>query len=222
MKLRWIVWGLLIGCCVGPLGGARAQEIGPRKEGPPPPPTLPALEPAPNETLPSPTPISPSCAPPGRTLSLPRMTLMEVQEATTIPRLNVREEVVGEACGLDVDYKEEKQTVMEWVLKPREVVKEVLCTRMVPFATVDCTGLPRTEYRAEPIVRAVKLTVYDAVPVERVVVVAVPCLKPGKPLLVKKLVVDTTMEPAICTRMQLLTMPNQVQVPTCPCPIPHP
>jgi hypothetical protein len=216
MKRRWIVCGLLIGCCAGPLAGARSQEIGPRKEGPA---TLPA---PPTEALPAPTPIGPSCAPPGRTLSLPRMTLMEVQEATTIPRLNLREEVVGKACGLDVEYKEEKQIVTEWALKPREVVKEVLCTRMVPVTIVDCTGHPHTEYRSEPIVRAVKLVVYDAVPVERVVVVAVPCLKPGKPLLVKKLVVDTTMEPAICTRLQLLTMPNQVQVPVCPCPIPHP
>jgi hypothetical protein len=152
------------------------------------------------------------------------MTLMEQQSAIAIPQMNVREEVVGKACGLDVEYREQKQIVMEWSLKPREVIQEVPCTTMVPVTITDpCTGQCRTTYKSCPIVRPVKITVYDTVPVERIVVVSVPCLKPGKPLVVNKLVVDTTMVPALCTKMQLLTMPNEVHVPTCPvCPLPLP
>jgi hypothetical protein len=109
---------------------------------------------------------------------------------------------------------------MEWTLKPREVVQDVPCTTMVPTTVTDpCTGQCRTEYKSCPVVRQVKITVYDSVPVERIVVVAVPCLKPGKPLQVSKLVVDTTIEPAIRTRMQVLTMPNEVHVPPC-CALP--
>lgn len=70
-----------------------------------------------------------------------------------------------------------------------------------------------------PIVGQVKITVYDPVPAERLVEGAVPCLKPGNPLQVSKLVVDTTIEPAIYTRMRLLTMPNAVHVPLC-CALP--
>ena len=148
------------------------------------------------------------------------MTLMEQQEATTVPRMRVREEVVGRACGLDVEYREKKQVVVEWTLKPREVVQNVPCTKMVPVTVTDpCTGQCRTEYKSCPVVRPVKLTVYDPVPVERLVVVAVPCLKPGKPLQASKLFVDTTIEPAIRTHMQVLAMPNQVHVPAC-CALP--
>jgi hypothetical protein len=132
--------------------------------------------------------------------------------------------VIGEARALGVEYREAKQTVTEWTLKPREVIQQVPCTTMVPVTVTDpCTGQCRTEYKESPIVREVKITVFDQVPVERTVVVSVPCLKPGQPLQVKKLVVDTTLEPAICSRFHLLTMPNEVPVPVCPpCPLPHP
>jgi hypothetical protein len=148
------------------------------------------------------------------------MTLMEQQEATTIPQMKVREEVIGRACGLDVEYREQKQVVTEWELKPREVIQEVPCTTMKPVTVTDpCTGQCRTEYQSCPIVRQVKVTVYDPVPVERQVAVAVPCLKPGKPLQVSRLAVDCTIEPALRTRFQLLCMPNQVTVPPC-CALP--
>jgi hypothetical protein len=225
MKRFWISLGLLIGCSVWRPAGAWSQGTEPQREELPPPQILkPAELPPPIAVIPAPPASggSPSCPCPGRTISVPRMTLMEVQEATTIPQMRVREEVVGHACGLDVEYKEHKQVVCEWKLKPREVIQEVPCTTMVPVKVTDpCTGLCRTEYKSCPIVRAVKVIVYDAVPEERVVVVAVPCLKPGKPLEVRKLCVDTTLEPAICTRLKVLTMPNEVHVPSCctpPCP----
>ena len=206
---------------------ARAQERKPGEETLPPPAPLPSTElpPMPVPVPPELPPIGPSCAAcPAKTISVPRPTLMEQQSATTIPKMNVREEVVGKANGLDVEFREEKQIVTEWSVKPREVIQEVPCTTMVPVKTTDpCTGECRTEYKSCPVVRQVKIIVNEPVPVQRVVTVSVPCLKPGNPLLVKKLAVDVTMEPAICTKMQLLTMPNEVYVPSYPptCLPPH-
>jgi hypothetical protein len=155
--------------------------------------------------------------------------LLEEQQATTVPKLNLREVVVGGANGLNVEYQEAKQIVTEWKLQPREVIQQVPCTTLVPVTVTDpCTGKSHTDYKECPIVREVKITVFDQVPVERTVVVSVPCVKPGQPLLVQKLVLDTTIEPAICSRFQLLTMPNEVPVPVCPAPpcpvhpLPHP
>jgi hypothetical protein len=150
--------------------------------------------------------------------------LLEEQKAAPVPKLNIREVTIGEARGLDVEYREATQIIGDWALQPREVVQLVPCTIMVPVTVTDpCTGQCRTEYKSCPTVREVKITVFDKVPVSRPVAVSVPCLKPGQPALVQKLAVDCTMEPAILSRFQLLTVPNEVHVPVCPpCPIPHP
>jgi hypothetical protein len=218
MTQQAVAWGIiLIGWLALPLSAPAQQREEGKEELPPPqvlpsPPVVPPL---------SPDVVAPSCAPcPARTIAVPRLTLMEQQAATTIPQMRVREEVVGRAVGLDVEYREQKQVVVEWTLKPREIVKDVPCTTMVPVTITDpCTGQCRTEYKSCPVVRQVRLTVYDPVPVERIVVVAVPCLKPGTPLQISKLCVDTTHEPAIATRLQLLAVPNQVHVPPC-CALP--
>ncbi|HEY7158664.1 MAG TPA: hypothetical protein VH575_32265 [Gemmataceae bacterium] len=228
MKQLLTCYALLFTCWLLAPTGARAQERKPGEETLPPPTPLPSTElpPMPVPAAPELPPIGPACAAcPAKTISVPRLTLMEQQSATTIPKMNLREEVVGKAYGLDVEFREEKQIVTEWSVKPREVIQEVPCTTMVPVKTTDpCTGECRTEYKSCPVVRQVKIIVNEPVPVQRVVTVSVPCLKPGNPLLVKKLAVDVTMEPAICTKMQLLTMPNEVYVPSCPpaCLPPHP
>jgi hypothetical protein len=188
---------------------------------------LPSASPLP-DALPG-APGCPAGAPCLRTISLPRLTLLEEQKAIPVPNLRLREAVVGEACGLKVEYQEAKQVVTEWKLQPREVIQQVPCTTMVPVTVTDpCTGKCRTDYKECPTVREVKITVFEQVPVERTVVVGVPCVKPGQPLLVQKLVLDSTIEPAIASRFQLLTMPNEVPVPVCPAPacpvppLPHP
>lgn len=226
MKRLEISCWLLFGFWMLTPSAARCQERLPPAEE-----RLPA--PPPKEDLPPPAMLPPPGAPPlappgcaacGRTLSVPRITLFEEQKAIAVPKLNLREVVVGSACGLDVEYRQSLQTVGEWALQPREVVQLVPCTTLMPVTVTDpCTGQCRTEYKACPIVREVKIVVMDKVLVPRTVAVSVPCLKPGPPLQVSKLVVDTTMEPAICSRFQVLTVPNVVPVPACPpCPIPHP
>src|SRR5262249_28056493 len=220
-------YALLLTCGLLAPVGARAQERKPGEENLPPPVPVPSTElpPIPVPVAPEMPPIGPSCgACPAKTISVPRLTLMEQQSAITVPKMNVREEVVGKALGLDVEFREEKQIVTEWTVKPREVIQEVPGTTMVPVQTTDpCTGECRTEYKSCPVVRQVKIIVNEPVPVQRAVIVSVPCLKPGKPLLVKKLAVDGTMEPAICTKLQVLTMPNEVPLPSCPTCLPsHP
>lgn len=167
------------------------------------------------------------CAP--RTVSVPKVYLVEEQCATTIPKLTLREEVVGRGCaGVQLEYAEEKHSVTEMTLKPRKVEQQVVCTEMRTVEKVDpCTGCVCTVREACPVVRTVTLTVYDPVPVTREVVVRVPCLKPGKEVVVKKMVLDVTAEAAIEKRYRLLTVPNEVPVPSCPpapcvnsCPVP--
>jgi hypothetical protein len=232
MKHVGIVCVLLIGCWALPLSGACGQERA-LQMGELPPASLANDDLPPPSPLPSPPPLDPMPAAPGcpsgapcagRTISVPRLTLLEEQNAIPVPKLAIREVMVGVARGLDVEYKESPQIVTEWTLQPREVIQTVPCTTMVPVTVTDpCTGKCSTEYKSCPIVRPVKITVFDKVPVQRAVNVGVPCLKPGQPVLANKLVVDCTMEPAIASRFQLLAVPNQVHVPVCPvCPIPHP
>src|SRR5437879_731156 len=98
MKRRWICCGLLLGFWLMSPTGAWSQEREKLKdEAPPPQRMLPPVE-----LPPAPVPVAPGC--PGcvpfieKTISVPRMTLMERQEAIAVPRMNVREEVVGRAC----------------------------------------------------------------------------------------------------------------------------
>lgn len=233
MKRFGIAWGLLIGCWALPLAASHGQERVPRIEELPPPSLLQEQLPPPSAIPSSPPMPVPGSPPPGcppgapcaRTISVPRLTLLEEQKAVPVPKLNLREVIVGAARGLDVEYREATQIIGEWTLQPREVTQLVPCTTMVPVTVTDpCTGQCRTEYKSCATVREVKVTVFDKVPVSRPVTVGVPCLKPGQPVLAQKLVVDCTIEAAILSRFQLLTMPNEVHVPACPpaCPIPHP
>jgi hypothetical protein len=215
-------WGLLAGCWAM-LPAARAQEPQPGPELP-----TPQSVPAPTALpLPPPDTGAPGCPSCGPTITVPRLAVIEEQEAITIPRLNVREEVVGHAFGPEVDYRDEKRTVTEWVMKPREVTQDFMDVTMMPHTVTDpCTGQCRTEYTPCPTPRQIKTTVYDMVPVPREVVIRVPVFKPGVPLEVRRVVVDNTTQAAILSRMQVLPTPTTVPLPQpCPapaCPLPHP
>jgi len=206
----------------------------------PPPPTpaeepLPPPQPGERSPLTSPVPLEgsvpiPAVAPSCRTLSVPQLKLLEENCATTITKMTPREVVIGQFHPLEVDYHEEKQVITRWTTKEREVIQEVLCTKVVPVTTTDpCTGECHTEHTTCPVMRQVKVKVYDVVPEQAVVVVKVPYLKPGPPQKVFRLELDTTQEPAIETRLRLLTMPNEISVPAPPpppclggaCPGPH-
>jgi hypothetical protein len=161
-----------------------------------------------------------------KTICLPRSTLIEQQEATTLPKLTLREVEAGRALECPaLDFREERHTVTEITLKPREVEQQVTCVESKPVTVTDpCTGHCHTEYHQCPVVRTVKVTVYEKVPVQREVLVRVPVLKPGRELVIKQLVLDCTTQPAIAKSYQVETVPNEIHmvVPACQAPCPPP
>jgi hypothetical protein len=191
-----------------------------------------AQEPLPKpEPLPSPTPVElpPPCA--GgfqveKTICLPRILLVEIQKAITVPKMKLREEVVGRDTiqKLEITWKEEKHKITEMKAVPRTVEEQVCTTKVEPETTTDpATGKPCTIYKTVPVIKTVKITVYDVVPVEREVIVRMPCIKEvPQPVEIRKLVVDCTEEAAILKRWDMILTPNEIKVllPACPIPLP--
>ncbi len=157
-----------------------------------------------------------------RTVTLRKVYLVEEQSPATITKMVPREVVVSreKATTYDIEWKEEKHTCTELVLKSLDTLQEVTCTESKPVQTTDpCTGHTCTVYQQVPIVKKVKITVYETVPVQKEYVVRVPCLKPvEKDVEVKKIVIDTTKEPAICKRYRAETTTCEIKVPICPLP----
>jgi hypothetical protein len=151
------------------------------------------------------------------TISLPKYYLQEVQSATTLPRMFLRDEIVGTQPGGPVlDFVEQRQFITVLEMKPREEEQEVTCMKSEPITTVDSCGKPCTTYQQVPDVRKVKITVFEPVSVQREVIVRVPVLKPGRDLVVKRIVLGEETIPAIESRFNLLTIPNEVNVPVAP------
>jgi hypothetical protein len=144
---------------------------------------------------------------------------VEEQRAVVVPRFRLREEAIGYTQGLDVEYKPEKQVVVEWLMKPREVLQDVVVSKLLPITVTDCEGHCHTEFQSCPVVEQRKVTVFESVPEQREVVIQVPHLKPGVPLEIRHLVLDTEMRAAIESRMKLHVVPNDVNL-TIPCPAP--
>jgi hypothetical protein len=145
----------------------------------------------------------------------------EEQTLTTLPKINIREETIGFINNLAVEYREVPKVVPSWELRPREVIQDVPTTTLQPCKTIDpVTGECHTEYKPCPVVQRVKVTIQEMVPVNQVVIVRVPCFKPGPVLAVQKLSACPTPAPAVATRLHVHTTPNEVAVPPPPCPAP--
>ena len=202
---RWMPACLAAGLLLAP--AARADEpIGLPKD----------LPPATSETPPPPA-LPEGCAPPCRTISVPGFYLQEIQCATTLPRMLLRDELVGVQCGGPVlDFIEQRQTVTVLEMRPHPAEQEVTCLASQPVTTVDSCGKCCTVYQQVPVVKKVAITVFEPVSVQKEVIVRVPVLKPGKDLLVRRLAVDAVTIPAIESRFNLLTVPNEVAVPEPP------
>jgi hypothetical protein len=130
----------------------------------------------------------------------------------------LREETVGVVSGMAVKYRKEKQTVTVMVAKPREVVKDMVVTEMVPVTVTDDCGKCHTEYQPCQKVHQIKDTVVDIVPEQREVEVPVPVVEPAPLLAVKRLTLDVTTQAALEKRLHLHTIPNEVTIPPAPCP----
>jgi hypothetical protein len=194
----------------------------------------PAQEPVPEpkpEPLPTPKAVElpPPCAPGcqvEKTISIPRALLVEEQTAITVPKLRLREQVVGRehVTKMELTWKEEKHVITEMKAVPRVVEQQVCTTKIVPETTTDpATGKPCTVYKTVPEVKTVKVTVFDVVPVQKEVIVRMPCVKPvDQEVEIRKLVVDETQEAAILKRWSLILTPNEIKVLLPACPLPSP
>jgi len=159
-----------------------------------------------------------------KTISLPKVLLVEEQTAITVPKMALREQTVCRDMiqKMELTWKEEKHTVTEMKTVPRTVEQQVCTTKMVPETTVDpATGKACTVYNKVSQTKTVTLTVYDVVPVEREVIVRLPCVKPvDVEVEVRQLVVDETEEAAIRKRWDLNVTPNEIKVMLPACPLP--
>jgi hypothetical protein len=148
---------------------------------------------------------------------------MEEQAAVTIPRLTLRDEDIGRAGDVVVDYREERRTVIEMQLKPRTVEQLMTTTELQPCTKVDpATGHACTVYEMVPTTKTVTATVYDYVPVSREVVVRIPYLKPAGELIVRHLVLDAPTVAAVATRLRVEVVPNEAALVPPPPPLPPP
>jgi hypothetical protein len=197
------------------------------------------------ETLPPPTPETPSPSTPQtplapaapvvvaspeacvptitRTVTGKQVLLQEIQTATTMPKLEVREVEAGRTTTVELAWKEDRQKRTEMELRPRQVEQQVCVTTTKAVTTVDpCTGCPCTVYQQVPEVKTVTITVNDVVPVEREYLVKTAYLKPVD-MVVKKLVLEASTVPAISTKLNAIETPYEVpvQVPACPLPCLH-
>jgi hypothetical protein len=221
----------LLRCClVGSwalfVGLATAQE--PANKLPPPTPAeeRPAQPALPPEivTVPIALDHADCCAPCDveQTYPVKRVQIAEVQEAITLPRLPVREEITKiPFVGVGIEYREEKQPITYLVTKVRTELRQVQSMSVVPETTVDpCTGCPCTTYKEVPICQSVPVEVVDVVPETKLGVIKVPVLKcVNKVAVVKRVVVDETTVPASVTHFQAVEASTDV---TTSLPLPHP
>ena len=153
----------------------------------------------------------------GPTISVPKFYLQEIQTATTLPRTVLRDEVIGVQPGGPVlDYVEQRQFITVLEMRPHPVEQEVTCITSQPITTVDSCGKPCTIYQPVPVVKKVVVTVVEPVSVQKEVIVSVPVLRPGRDLVVRRLAADQITIPAVESRFNLLTVPNEVAAPAPP------
>src|SRR5262249_42872000 len=97
-----------------------------------------------------------------------------------VQTIYARDYVTKETCGTwTVKYKEEEQTFIETVLRPREVEKEVTYYTNEPITTIDpATGSTKTCTQQVPHLRKVKETIFEAVPEKHTIKVAKAYLAP--------------------------------------------
>lgn len=164
-------------------------------------------------------PVQAPCDHCGRQISIPKLTLYDREQETTVTKLHLKENVSREVIDkVEVEYREEIRVVTEMVLQERAEPRDVVTYRTEEITTI-CpdTGKPVIKLQQVPCVKTVLVKVYDKVPRERLVKVRVPCLKTvPQEVDVKKLCVHDTQEAAICRKLDIAIQPNHVTAPCCP------
>lgn len=187
----------------------------------------------PSEQLPVPRPIEPvptidpfPCTPTvEKTYCATLVHLVEEQKLKMVPNAALREVIARvPAMDVQVEYREEKQSCIVMVLKPREVEQQVTTIATLPHVSVDpCTGCSHIEYEHVPVCKTVKVTIFEQVPERREYVVKVPVLRcVEKELQYRQVALDLSPRPEVHRRYQAIVLPVKatVQVPICPVPLP--
>ena len=152
----------------------------------------------------------------GPTLKEHQILVVPVQSATTLPRVEIREERTdAKELVLEVVYEEQERKVMELVMEPKEIQQKIICTKMEKKEVVDCNGCKRTVWCEVPYEETVTVTQMRCVEKERKIIVKVACLKPVvRDIVLKRLAVDITKQPAIATRFTMSELKQELPVPT--------
>lgn len=181
----------------------------------------------PPQTLPPAAPVteSPPCGMAGETVMRKQVLLVPEESATTLPRINLREVDLcrEKRTRLEIDWKEEKRTCTEMVLKEKTVEQEVTCMTVKPEKVVDpATGQACTVYKQVPEVQKIAIKTYEVVPEVREYLVRYPCLKPVEnEVLIKKLEIDRITIPAVEHRLRAVVTPCVIPIPARACPSAH-
>ncbi len=132
----------------------------------------PAKEAVPDAAAPA-APCGPACAP------QPGFKVLWVEREVPIQTIYPREVVTFvPTTTFEVAYREEKRTIVEMVVKPREVERPVTSATVKPVTVTDpCTGKCSTVIQPCTEVKMVKQTEFVAVPEKRELIERVPYLR---------------------------------------------
>jgi hypothetical protein len=165
-------------------------------------------------------PPTQGCPIPSRTIPYPSVLLLEDTKPFAYAKLNLLEQVGGVVSdGPEVVYREVKQSLTVMELRPREEERLMTSTTFCWETVTDPhTGHCQTVCHQVPVVKKVKVTVFDRVPVVKEVVVRVPTFKPGKDAEIRLFQVASSTEAALLKRCHVIFTPNEAVVPTPTCP----
>jgi hypothetical protein len=155
-----------------------------------------------------------------RTYATYRLHWVE-RDAPPAEKLVTREVTNQEpVCTWELDWREEKHVHTELVLKPREIVKEVVCCTTEPVTTKDpVTGCRVTEWKPVRDVKLVKEIVFEACPEEKIYAVKYPYLKPVEKIYTtKRLVLESQPERRVEVHGVLVPCEVTEKILVCPPP----
>jgi hypothetical protein len=121
----------------------------------------------------------------------PSVKILWMEREVPVQVLTPREVIIPEKYPtLEVAYREVKRKVIEIVMKPREVTREVPCTTLQPCTVCDPhTGCCTTVMQPVTVMKLRKETVFYPAPEEREIVVKVPYVKEAEEIVPRRTVI---------------------------------
>lgn len=167
---------------------------------------------------------TPCCAPQvsyvEQTVTCYRQEMRQRQVPCTVNRVVVHTEVVPQTYTVCVPtWHEERRTITVCTCVPRQIERQVCCTRMVPVCVTDpCTGCTHTCCKPECYTQTVTCTVMEQVPVQKEISVRVCSYhQEQRTCNVTRCVPECKTETVMRTECYCVCVPYQVtvKVPVC-------